>query len=203
MSDLPPHILSPTTHLRRASGYFDLEMYQEADRELRALPDEEPWLKKKKVFQVAIRQDLKDWANMRILSRELRYLYPDEEDWWVSDAFATRRSESIEDAREILLDGLAVHYESAIIRYNLACYACLLGHPGECLDFLKEAVRRDEKYKEMAMEDEDLEAVSEALQPLGWGTKSASNTAIKSPRPRRSPSLRLPALALARSGLWR
>src|SRR5210317_2116316 len=102
MSDLPPHILSPTTHLRRASGYFDLEMYQEADRELRALPDEEPWLKKKKVFQVAIRQDLKDWANMRTLSRELRYLYPDEEDWWVSDAFATRRSESIEDAREIL-----------------------------------------------------------------------------------------------------
>lgn len=171
MSDLPPHILSPATHLRRASGYFDLEMYQEADRELRALPDEEPWLKKKKVFQVAIRQDLKDWVNMRTLSRELCYLYPNEEDWWVSDAFATRRSESIEDARKILLDGLAVHYESAIIRYNLACYACLLGHPGECLDFLKEAVRRDEKYKAMAMEDEDLEAVREALQQMGWGGK--------------------------------
>lgn len=173
MSDLPPHILSPATHLRRASGYFDLEMYQEADRELRALPDEEPWLKKKKVFQVAIRQDLKDWVNMRTLSRELCYLYPNEEDWWVSDAFATRRSESIEDARKILLDGLAVHYESAIIRYNLACYACLLGHPGECLDFLKEAVRRDEKYKAMAMEDEDLEAVREALQQMGWGGKLA------------------------------
>ena len=110
---------------------------------------------------------------MRTLSRELRYLYPDEEDWWVSDAFATRRSESIEDAREILLDGLAVHYESAIIRYNLSCYACLLGYPGECLDFLKEAARRDEKYKEMAMEDEDLEAVREALQQMGWGTKLA------------------------------
>ena len=37
--------------------------------------------------------------------RELRFLYPDEEDWWVSDAFATRRSESIEEARKILLDG--------------------------------------------------------------------------------------------------
>mgnify|MGYP000023238789 FL=1 len=173
MSDLPPHILSPTTHLRRASGYFDLEMYQEADRELRALPDEEPWLKKKKVFQVAIRQDLKDWANMRTLSRELRYLYPDEEDWWISDAFATRRSESIEVAREILLDGLAVHYDSAIIRYNLACYACQLGHPGECMDFLKEAVRRDEKYKQMAMEDEDLETVREALKQMGWEGKLA------------------------------
>ena len=26
----------------------------------------------------------------------------------------------------------------------------------ECLDFLKEAVKRDERYKLMAMEDEDL-----------------------------------------------
>jgi hypothetical protein len=55
----------------------------------------------------------------------------------------------------------------------LACYACLLGHPGECLDFLKEAARRDEKYKGMAMEDEDLQAVREALERMGWGTKLA------------------------------
>lgn len=171
MSDLPPHILSPKTHLKRAGGYFELEMFEEAERELRALPDDDPWLKKKKVFQVAIRQEIKDWANMRTIARELRFLYPDEEDWWVSDAFATRRSETIEEARKILLDGLAVHYDSAIIRYNLACYACVLGHPGECLDFLKEAVRRDGKYKEMAMEDEDLETVKEALKSLGWGSK--------------------------------
>ena len=171
MSDLPPHILSPKTHLKRAGGYFELEMFEEAERELRALPDDDPWLKKKKVFQVAIRQEIKDWANMRTIARELRFLYPDEEDWWVSDAFATRRSETIEEARKILLDGLAVHYDSAIIRYNLACYACVLGHPGECLDFLKEAVRRDGKYREMAMEDEDLEDVKEALKSLGWGSK--------------------------------
>ena len=40
---------------------------------------------------------------MVTLSRELRYLYPDEEDWWVSDAFATRRSESNEDAEKFSL----------------------------------------------------------------------------------------------------
>ena len=171
VSDMPPHILSPNTHLKRAGGYFDLEMFEEADRELRAIPEEEPWLKKKKVFRIAIFQELKDWANMRVLARELRFLYPNEEDWWISDAFAMRRSESIEEARKILLDGLAVHYESAIIRYNLACYACVLGHPGECLDFLKEAARRDEKYKQMALEDEDLSAVKEALLRMGWSSK--------------------------------
>lgn len=165
---LPPHILSPVIHLKRAGGYFELEMFEQADRELRALPDDETWDKKKKVFQLAIRQECLDWVNMRVLARELRQEFPDEEDWWISDAYATRRCESIEKARAVLLDGLAVHYESAMIRYNLACYACILGHPGESLDFLKEAVRRDEKYKKMAFEDEDLKKIQEALRKLGW-----------------------------------
>ena len=61
------------------------------------------------------------------------------------------------------------HYDNAMIRYNLACYACKLGSPGECLDFLKEAVKRDERYKLMAMEDEDLAEIRDALRELGWG----------------------------------
>ena len=40
---------------------------------------------------------------------------------------------------------------------------------GECMDFLKEAVRRDEKFKLMAIEDEDLIEVRDALINLGWG----------------------------------
>jgi hypothetical protein len=34
---------------------------------------------------------------------------------------------------------------------------------------LKEAAKRDERYKLMAMEDEDLEDVHAALLKLGWG----------------------------------
>ena len=90
-------------------------------------------------------------------------------DWWIADAYATRRNESIQKAREILLEGLVCHYENGIIRYNLACYACKLGSMGECMDFLKEAVKRDERFKLMAMEDEDLESVREALRQMGWG----------------------------------
>ena len=150
-----------------------MEMFTEADRELRALPDTDPWVKKKKAFQVAIRQQLEDWVNMQIIANELRLLYPQEEDWWIADAYATRRSKSVENARTILLDGLALHYESATIRYNLACYACVMGHPGERIDFLKEAVRREQKFEQMALEDEDLVEVREALQSLGWGSNMA------------------------------
>ena len=101
-------------------------------------------------------------------ARSLRIEFIDEEDWWVSEAYATRRAKGIIEARDILLEGLAIHQESSIIRYNLACYACQLGDLDETLDFLKEAVERDEKYKLIALDDEDLEKVRKTLIQLGW-----------------------------------
>jgi hypothetical protein len=62
-----------------------------------------------------------------------------------------------------------LHYEDGLIRFNLACYACVLKSLSECLDFLKEAVKRDEKFKLMALEDDDLVDVRKALLKLGWG----------------------------------
>jgi acylphosphatase len=106
---------------------------------------------------------------MAEVAHGLRMEFPEDVQWWIADAFATRRSQSIEQAREILLEGLVCHYEDATIRFNLACYACQLGSLGECMDFLKEAVKRDERIKVMAMEDEDLKDVRDALRQMGWG----------------------------------
>ena len=105
---------------------------------------------------------------MQKIAYELRMEFPNESGWWVSDAYATRRCLSIEQAREILLEALVHNYDDALIRYNLACYACQLGSPGECLDFLKEAVKRDEHFKAMAIADEDLKGVQAALLEMGW-----------------------------------
>lgn len=167
--DLPPHIHKPEVHWQRAQGYLGLEMYEDAKKELRALPAEEPWEKRGKVFFLSIHQEAENWEDAQKSARGLRYEFPEEVDWWIADAYATRRCESITEARSILLEGLALHYDDGLIRFNLACYACVLKSPGECLDFLKEAVRRDEKFKLMALEDEDLLEVREALLKLGWG----------------------------------
>lgn len=169
---LPPHQLTPKVHLRRAYGFFGLEMFEDVQIELRAVPDKMPWSKQKRSLLTFLHQELGEWDMMKSFAKSLRSEFPDEVDWWVSEAYATRRADSIEDARGILLDGLTLHGESAIIRYNLACYASLLNCPGECLDFLKEAVRRDEKYKKIALGDEDLKAVHQALMQMGWGKET-------------------------------
>ena len=169
MNELPPHILKPEVHWRRAHGYLAMEMYEDAKRELRALPKEEPWEKRSKVFLLSIDQEIENWEGAQKIARSLRYEFSEEVDWWIADAYATRRHESITEARSILLEGLALHFDDGLIRFNLACYACVLKKPGECMDFLKEAVKRDEKFKLMALEDEDLIDVREALVQLGWG----------------------------------
>ena len=162
-------VLLPKVHWSRAIGYLKLEMLEQAENELNFLPDEMPWSKNRRSMLVEIFQLRKDWLEMKKIAHSLRMEFPTDVEWWVADAYATRRCDNIEKAREILLDGLVHHYENAMIRFNLACYACKLGSHGECLDFLKEAVKRDERYKQMAMEDDDLEDVREALRNLGWG----------------------------------
>jgi len=137
--------------------------------ELAMLPDDDQWGKKKRAMRLEIFQQQKNWQEMAEVAHGLRMEFPEDVQWWIADAFATRRSQSIEQAREILLEGLVCHYEDATIRFNLACYACQLGSLGECMDFLKEAVKRDKRFKVMAMEDEDLKDVRDALRQMGWG----------------------------------
>ena len=164
-----PHQLEPKVHWSRVTGYMQLGIIEEALIELAMLPDDDQWGKKKRAMRLEIFQQQKNWQEMAEVAHGLRMEFPEDVQWWIANAFATRRSQSIEQAREILLEGLACHYEDATIRFNLACYACQLGSLGECMDFLKEAVKRDERFKVMAMEDEDLKDVRDALRQMGWG----------------------------------
>ena len=164
-----PHQLEPKVHWSRVTGYMQLGIIEEALIDLAMLPDDDQWGKKKRAMRLEIFQQQKNWQEMAEVAHGLRMEFPEDVQWWIADAFATRRSQSIEQAREILLEGLACHYEDATIRFNLACYACQLGSLGECMDFLKEAVKRDKRFKVMAMEDEDLKDVRDALRQMGWG----------------------------------
>ena len=150
-STRPPPQLSPQVHMDRARGYFELEMFQAVEIELRAVDDQSPWSKQKREMLIFLHQERMQWELMQGFAKSLRLEFPDEDGLLVSEAYATRRAENLDNAIKVLLEGLTIHYESAIIRYNLACYACLLGSPGECMDFLKEAVHRDEKYKTLAL----------------------------------------------------
>jgi predicted Zn-dependent protease len=115
-------------HRQAAVGYVELGLYLEADAELdkidpfcRAVPEV-------LAVRLEIYAGLQKWELMQVVAEKLANYDPAEAQWRISFAYATRRTESIEKAREILLTALGSHPEEPTIHYNLACYECQLGN---------------------------------------------------------------------------
>ena len=81
---------------------------------------------------------------------------PETAGWWISLAYALRRTESVEKAEAILLQAQAIHPKVAMIAFNLACYARLTGRMEEAKERLRHAIELDKDIRGLALDDEDL-----------------------------------------------
>ena len=88
---------------------------------------------------------------------------PDEVQWAISWAYASRRAQSIEIAKGILLHALERHPKEAVLHYNLACYECQLGNLTEAKARLEATFKLDRGYRETSLNDEDLEPLWNSL----------------------------------------
>jgi predicted Zn-dependent protease len=106
---------------------------------------------------------LKKWELMQTVAARLATYDPAEVQWSISFALATRRAESIEAAKVILLAASERHPEEALIHYNLACYECQLGNMAQAKERLSRAITLQKACRLMALEDEDLQPLWESL----------------------------------------
>jgi Flp pilus assembly protein TadD len=96
---------------------------------------------------------------MQTVAKRLARIEPENIQWTVSWSYATRRADSVEAARLILLEAVERFPTAAILHYNLACYECLLGDVEVAKARLQHAFNLEPRYRLAALEDEDLEAV--------------------------------------------
>jgi Flp pilus assembly protein TadD len=147
-----------TRHLlRRADGFLDLQMLARARQELEKV---DPALRTNPVCErVALRLAYleEDWPSAATLAERHVGLAPDDWGLWVQWAYAARRAAGIANARAILLKAWDQFPDVAVIPYNLACYACRDDDLAKARDLLARAFALDETYRQMALEDEDLE----------------------------------------------
>jgi quercetin dioxygenase-like cupin family protein len=64
-----------------------------------------------------------------------------------------------EEAAERIVPLADQHPEYTGVAYNAACIASLAGRPDDAIRFLRRAVEGDQKYREYASEDSDLDAI--------------------------------------------
>lgn len=142
-----------TRRVLEIQGLAELGLFEEAEDELAHL---DPDLEAAGMLRCDLLARQSRWVEMRALAEGLAHRSPESSQWWISWAYAVRRAESVEAAREILVKAREAHPKEAIIVYNLACYASVSGDLKAARELLDEAVGLDPACKEMATKDDDL-----------------------------------------------
>ena len=150
-------------HLTAAEGYFELGMFLDANAELEEIDPEVRHVPEVLEVRVQIYRGLKKWELMQTVAKKLTEDDSQESQWPISWAYATRRSESLEAAKLILLEAWGVHKKEPMIPFNIACYECQLGHLERAKEFLGHAFKLSPDMRVMARDDEDLKALWDSI----------------------------------------
>ena len=98
----------------------------------------------------------KKWEMAAAVAGHLIKVEPENAAWWINLAYATRRCQSVEKAEAILLQARELHHDNAMIEFNLACYASVMGHWEEAKARLQRAIELEKEIRRLALDDEDL-----------------------------------------------
>ncbi len=150
-------------HLTAAQGYVTLGMWLDANAELEEIDPEVRHVPEVLEVRVEIFRALEKWELMQTVAKALAIHDPDEPQWTVLWAFATRRADSIEHARIILVNAIERRPNVAIFHYNLACYICQLGELKKAKVRLHRAFKLDPGMRVMALDDDDLKPLWDAI----------------------------------------
>ena len=109
-------------HIEHASGYLDLEMYEDALKEAEAALR----VDSDNADAVAIKSSIL-WQSNRLTEAEpcmakLTKLKPSDSSLWINLAYIRRRTQSLDAAVETLQNAFAVNPKDALAHYNMACY---------------------------------------------------------------------------------
>lgn len=146
-----------------ATGFVELQMFDDANEELEKIDPFNRAAPEVLAVRLAIYHGLKKWELMQQIAKRLHEFQPDNVEWTISLAYATRRADSIEAAKEVLLNAEPKFPNEPAIRYNLACYFCQIGDIQNAKNYLKKAFERDPNCRMTALEDEDLKPLWDSL----------------------------------------
>jgi tetratricopeptide (TPR) repeat protein len=149
--------------LTAAEGFLELDMPLDANNEIESMAPEVRHVPEVLAVRVGIYRALEVWPLMQTVAKQLALHAPDDPDWTVAWAYATRRTDSLESARLILVNAAERLPGVAVFHFNLACYAAQLGELDRAKASLSRAIELQPGYRQQALEDEDLRPIWETL----------------------------------------
>lgn len=148
-----------------AQGYVELTLYAEAREELRSLPSEA--LERAEVVELrllCLMMGEGSWEEALPLSKRLCEMEPDEPGGFIHAAYCLHELGRTAEAVDLLAKGPPALRTKPVYYYNLGCYQTRLGHHDEALQLLERCFAMDSRFRRMAREDPDLEALRAVLE---------------------------------------
>jgi predicted Zn-dependent protease len=149
--------------LEATRGYLTLDLLEDAWIELDSIPPELRAHEAVIELRIQILLKFERWKFARVLAESQAKRLPENPAWWLHWAYALRRERSIIDARGVLWEAAQRHPACALIQYNLACYAAVLGETDEAKVLLAKAILLDDGLRAIAIDDPDLELMFGSL----------------------------------------
>ncbi|HRQ88584.1 MAG TPA: tetratricopeptide repeat protein [Bacteroidia bacterium] len=149
--------------LDRSRGYLDLAMFEEAWRELDALPDDKRHLPDTHEMRIVIRLDEGRVEEALALCGVLCSLHPENHAGFIQGAYCLHALGRTEDAIEHLQSGPETLRDEPVYFYNLACYELALGKRQAAIAWVRQSIEMDRRYRERAEKDPDLAAIRDEI----------------------------------------
>lgn len=162
-------VLMIPTHrrLEYTSGYLALGLLKEAASELALIEGDAAQSAEVMLLRLDLYHQSKQWAHLAKVAEALARLAPRDEQGWISWAYALRELGRVAAAQTVLLRAEPLHGKtSAVVHYNLACYACLLGNNADAIRRLATACKMDSEFRISALDDPDLKSMRDDIATM-------------------------------------
>jgi tetratricopeptide (TPR) repeat protein len=146
-------------YINAAQGYLELGMADEALAELERVPEEDRTHEDVAQLRVYILMRARRWDEALAACEALRTGRPELPLGYIHGAFCLHELGRTAEAMALLQEGPASLLREPVYFYNLGCYHAVLGNPEEAQNYLQMSFNMDDKFREIARYDPDLEGV--------------------------------------------
>lgn len=149
-----------------AQGYVELDLHDEARRELLHLPPDQQNRVDVIEIRVLCHMHEQQWVEALKLSQKLCRLQPDEPGGFIHAAFCLHELGRTEEALDLLSRGPSSLRTKPVYYYNLGCYLARLGQEEKALQLLKQSFEMDGDLRRDARRDPDLHNLRQQLENI-------------------------------------
>lgn len=147
--------------VREAEGYYELQLYEEALQRAERLVTNSDVGRFARSMRAECLRCLERFEEGTEAFEELTSAEPENVAAWVGLGWCLKRSGRLDLARRAMEGMLEANPGEAIGLFNLACYLALEADRTLALEYLRRAIRADERYRALARAEEDFETLRE------------------------------------------